>query len=216
MRASVSLWSADQLALGAAVDALDGHVDGFHIDVMDGHFAPDLLFGPATVAAVAGRARRSLVDVHLVVQDADRWIAPFAEAGAGMLTVHPECCADAEATLAAIAARGVRAGVAFGLDAALEPALAARADRVLVMGTAIGIKGVDPEPETGARVRRVRELGAREVFVDGGIREHTIGALAAAGAEGGVPGSLGFGRGDWLRGGRVVGPGRDRGCARAG
>jgi len=204
MRASVSLWSADQLALGAAVDALDGHVDGFHLDVMDGHFAPDLLYGPATVEAVAARARRSLVDVHLVVDDPDRWIAPFAEAGAGMLTVHPECCADAAATLAEIAARGVRAGVAFGLDGELDPALAARADRVLVMGTAIGIKGVDPAPETGERVRRVRALGAREVFVDGGIREHTIGALAAAGADGVVPGSLVFGRADWLAGVRLV------------
>ena len=117
MRASVSLWSADQLALGAAVDALDGRVDGFHVDVMDGHFGPDLLYGPATVAALAARVRRSLLDVHLVVDDADRWVGPFADAGAGMLTVHPECCADPAATLAEIAARGVRAGVALSLDA---------------------------------------------------------------------------------------------------
>src|SRR3954466_5475290 len=154
MRASVSLWSADQLALGAAVDALDGHVDGFHLDVMDGHFAPDLLYGPATVEAVAARARRSLVDVHLVVDDPDRWIAPFAEAGAGMLTVHPECCADAAATLAEIAARGARAGVALSLEteiAVVAPLLDA-VDRVLVMGTEIGIKGVDPAPETCDRV----------------------------------------------------------------
>src|SRR3954471_11112928 len=181
MRASVSLWSADQLALGAAVDALDGHVDGFHIDVMDGHFAPDLLFGPATVAAVAGRARRSLVDVHLVVDDADRWIAPFAEAGAGMLTVHPECCADPAATLAEIAARGVRPGVALSLDrpvSSVEPLLDA-ADRVLVMGTEIGIKGIDAAPETCDRVRALVRLPARpEVFVDGGIRPHAIGGFA--------------------------------------
>src|ERR1700759_438554 len=100
VRASVSLWSADQLALGAAVDALDGHVDGFHVDVMDGRLGPDLLFGPATVAALAGRVKGALVDVHLVVDDADRWVAPFAEAGAGMLTVFPESCADVAATLA--------------------------------------------------------------------------------------------------------------------
>src|SRR3954447_17324377 len=207
MRASVSLWSADQLALGAAVDALDGQVDGFHLDVMDGHFAPDLLFGPATVQAVAARARRSLVDVHLVLEDADRWIAPFAGAGAGMLTVYPECCADPAATLAEIARRGVRAGIALSLEADIQAAapLVERADRVLVMGTAAGIKGVDPAPETAARVRRAAALGAREVFVDGGIREHTIGALAAAGADGVVPGSLVFGRADWLEGVRLVG-----------
>src|SRR3954468_11213521 len=141
MRASVSLWSADQLALGAAVDALDGRVDGFHIDVLDGRFAPDLLFGPAVVAAVAQRARRSLVDVHLCVEDADRWVAPFAGAGAGMLTVHPECCADVAATLREIAARGVRPAVALSLDQPLESVTGLDVERVLVMGTAIGIKG---------------------------------------------------------------------------
>ena len=209
MRASVSLWSADQLALGAAVDALDGRVDGFHVDVMDGHFGPDLLYGPETVRALAGRARRSLVDVHLVVDDADRWIAPFAQAGAGMLTVHPESCADVAATLAEIAGRGVRAGVALSLEteiAAVAPLLGA-VERVLVMGTAIGIKGVDPAPETSARVRELVALrrGPRpEVFVDGGIRAHTVGAFAAAGADGVVPGSLVFGRADWLEGVRLV------------
>jgi ribulose-phosphate 3-epimerase len=205
MRASVSLWSADQLALGAAVDALDGRVDGFHVDVMDGHFGPDLLYGPATVAALAERVRRSLLDVHLVVDDADRWIGPFADAGAGMLTVHPECCADPAATLAAIRARGVRAGVALSLDADIEAAapLLGAADRVLVMGTEIGIKGVDPAPETCDRVRALAGRGA-EVFVDGGIRAHTIGGFAAAGAAGVVPGSLVFGRDDWLEGVRLI------------
>jgi ribulose-phosphate 3-epimerase len=205
MRASVSLWSADQLALGAAVDALDGRVDGFHVDVMDGHFAPDLQFGPATVRALAARVRRSRIDVHLVVADADRWIAPFVEAGAGMLTVHPECCADPAATLAEIAARGVRAGVALSVDRPLDtvaPLLGA-ADRVVVMGTAVGIKGADPVPETCDRIRALVALGA-EVFVDGGIRAHSIGGFAAAGAAGVVPGSLIFDRADWLEGVRLI------------
>jgi ribulose-phosphate 3-epimerase len=209
VRASVSLWSADQLALGAAIDALDGVADGFHIDVMDGRLGPDLLFGPDTVRAVAARARRSLVDVHLVVQDADRWIAPFAEAGAGMLTVHPEACADAAETVAEIAARGVRPAVALSLDLdaeAIAPLLG-KVERVLVMGTAIGVKGVDAAPETGERVRRVVALraGARpEVFVDGGIREPALAGFAAAGADGVIPGSLVFGRADWGEGVRLV------------
>jgi ribulose-phosphate 3-epimerase len=140
-----------------------------------------------------------------VVDDADRWIAPFAEAGAGMLTVHPECCADPAATLAEVAARGARAGVALSLEtevAVVAPLLDA-VDRVLVMGTEIGIKGVDPAPETCDRVRELVALGAT-VFVDGGIREHTIGAFAAAGAAGVVPGSLVFGRADWLEGVRLI------------
>jgi len=209
VRASVSLWSADQLALGAAVEALDGVADGFHLDVMDGHFGPDLLFGPATVQAVAARARRSLVDVHLVVDDADRWIAPFAEAGAGMLTVHPESCADVAATLAEIAARGVRPAVALSLDLEVEAVapLLGRVERVLVMGTAIGVKGVDAAPQTCERVRAVAALrpGARpEVFVDGGIREDALAGFAAAGGDGVVPGSLVFGRNDWRDGVRLV------------
>ena len=203
MRASVSLWSADQLALGAAVDALDGRVDGFHLDVLDGHFAPDLLFGPAVVAAVARRARRSLVDVHLCVDDADRWIGPFAEAGAGMLTVHPECCADVAATLDEIAARGVRRAVALSLDQPLSSVASLDVDRVLVMGTAIGIKGVDLEEPALERVRALAGRGP-EVFLDGGIREHTVPRIAAAGADGVVPGSLVFGRADWLEGVRFI------------
>lgn len=205
MRASVSLWSADQLALGAAVDALDGVADGFHIDVMDGRFAPHLLFGPETVRAVAGRARRSLVDVHLVVEDADRWIAPFADAGAGMLTVYPQSCADVAATLAEIAARGVRPAVSLSLDREVEavaPLLGA-VERVLVMATDVGVKGVDAAPETCERVRRVVSLrsGATpEVFVDGGIREAALAEFAAAGADGVIPGSLVFGRADWREG----------------
>lgn len=209
MRASVSLWSADQLALGAAIDALDGVADGFHIDVMDGRLGPNLLFGPDTVRAVAGRARRSLVDVHLVVEDADRWIAPFAEAGAGMLTVHPEACADVAATLAEIAGRGVRPAVAVGVGVDVEAIapLLGQVERVLVMGTAIGVKGVDAEPETCERVRRL--VGARagerpEVFIDGGIREPALPGFAAAGADGVVPGSLVFGRADWREGVRLV------------
>jgi ribulose-phosphate 3-epimerase len=203
VRASVSLWSADQLALGAAIDALDGRVDGFHIDVLDGRFAPDLLFGPAVVAAVAGRARRSLVDVHLCVADADRWIAPFAEAGAGMLTVHPECCADVAATLDEIAARGVRRAVALSLDQPLASVESLPVDRVVVMGTAVGVKGLDLEE---AALERVRALSGRgpEVFLDGGIRESTVPRIAAAGADGVVPGSLVFGRADWLEGVRFI------------
>jgi ribulose-phosphate 3-epimerase len=211
VKVSASLWSADQLALGAAIDALDAHVEGFHVDVMDGRFGPDLLYGPDTVRAVAGRVRSALVDVHLIVTDADAWIDRFAEAGAGMLTVFPASCADVAATLRRIEALGVRPGVSLPLETPVEAAapLLELVDRVLVMGTAIGIKGVELDPAAPARIARLvqlRDAGGRrpEVWADGGIREHTVPLLARAGADGVTPGSLVFGRESWLDGVRFI------------
>jgi ribulose-phosphate 3-epimerase len=207
MKTSVSLWSADQLALGEAIDALDAHVDGFHIDVMDGQVVPELLYGPDLVRAVAGRARRARVDVHLMLAGSDAWIERFAAAGAGMLTVHRRWCRDVAATLRAIRSHGVQPSFALELGepvAAVEPLLGL-VDRVLLMGTEIGVKGVEPAPETLPRVRELRALAPDvELFVDGGIREHTIGELARAGADGVTPGSLVFGRPDWLAGVRLI------------
>jgi ribulose-phosphate 3-epimerase len=207
MKASVSLWSADQLALGEAIDALDAHVDGFHIDVMDGQVVPELLYGPDLVRAVAGRARRARVDVHLMLAGTDAWLERFAAAGAGMLTVHRRWCRDVAATLRAIGDLGVQPSLALELGepvASVEPLLGL-VDRVLVMGTEIGVKGVGLAPEALPRVRELRALAPDvELFVDGGIREHTIGALARAGADGVAPGSLVFGRDDWLEGVRLI------------
>jgi ribulose-phosphate 3-epimerase len=163
---------------------------------------PGLLFGPDFVRAVARRTRR-LVDVHLMVVEADRWIDPFVEAGAGMLTVHPSTCADVVTTLGRIEALGIQPAVAINVDESLEPvwALLERVDRVLLMGTALGVKGVEIEPVTYERIRAVvhaREQSVRrpDVFVDGGIRRHTAPLIAQAGADGVTPGSLVFGEPD--------------------
>ena len=201
MRAWVSLWSADPLALGRDVDRLAAVADGFHVDVVDGHFAPHLLFGPDTVRALAARAAGPVIDVHLMVADADAWIDPFADAGAGLITVHAQTCADPRATLGRIAARGVRPGLALGLEDPVELAvgLLGHVRRVLVMGTALGVKGAGLDSRTPARVRALVSAAAAadvEIVVDGGIRPGTVGALAAAGADGVVPGSLVFGAED--------------------
>lgn len=184
------------------MDRVEHVVDGFHIDVMDGHFVPDLLFGPDFVRAVRGRTRRR-VDVHLMVADADRWIEPFAEAGAAMLTVHPASCADVAATLARIRTLAVQPALAVAIDDPLERVwdLLGCVDRVLLMGTQLGVKGVDIEPGIYERIRAVvreRERVARrtEIFVDGGIRRHTLPLIAQAGADGVTPGSLVFGAPD--------------------
>ncbi|MET9018614.1 ribulose-phosphate 3-epimerase [Actinopolymorpha sp. NPDC004070] len=205
MQAYVSLWSADLLDLGAAVDRLAEVADGFHLDVFDGHAVPDLLFGPDVVAALRDRTD-GLLDVHLMVARPDDWIDRFADAGADLITVHTSACPDIRTTLRTIRSRGVRAGLGLETHEPTSHAVAhfGDADRVLVMGTVVGVKGCDQDPATPARVEELvaarAEGGAAgsapQVVVDGGIRTHTVPALARAGADGVVPGSLVFGAGD--------------------
>ena len=114
MKAAVSLWSADLLDVGAALDRLTGVADAFHLDVMDGHFVPVLLFGPDFVRAVR-KHTRGVVDVHLIVSEADRWVKPFAEAGDDVLSVYPQSCPDFRGTLKEIRRLGVSPGVSVDL-----------------------------------------------------------------------------------------------------
>ena len=212
MRAYVSLWSADLLAVGEAVRQVEAEADGFHLDVFDGRNVRDLLFGPDFVAALRARTG-ALLDVHLNVEEPDFWARRFAEAGADMVTVNAGACEDARATMRAIAALGVRPGV--GLEVSDAPSVAIElleeVDRVLVMGTEIGVKGLGLDERACGRVRELcaeRERSTRrpEIVVDGGIRRHTVPELAAAGADGVVPGSLVFGEPDpvaairWIHG----------------
>ena len=201
MLAYVSLWSADLLALGEAVDKVAAVADAFHIDVFDGHNALELLFGPDVVAALRSRTDK-LLDVHLNVTDPDYWLGRFVDAGADMVTVQGEASADIRATLNLVRARG--AHPSLGLEVH-EPVARAEAlfdavDRVLLMGTVIGVKGGDLDPGAPQRVSalvaaRARRFGAGlgpTIVVDGGIRPHTVKSLADAGADGVVPGSLVF------------------------
>jgi ribulose-phosphate 3-epimerase len=198
VKAYVSLWSADQLALGEAVDLLDDIVDGFHMDVFDGHNVRDLLFGPELVAALRQRTTNTL-DVHLNVTDPDYWVDRFAEAGADMLTVQTAPCPDLDATLARIRDRGCQASLGLERHEPVSHAVDhfGGVDRVLLLGTQIGVKGRDLDPAAAGRIRQLATARhgatAPAIVVDGGIRIHTVPALAAAGADGVVPGSLVFG-----------------------
>ncbi len=205
MRAYVSLWSADPLALGEAVDRLGPVADGFHLDVFDGHRTRELLFGPDLVAAL--RRRTSvLLDVHLMVADPAYWADRFADAGADMITVHGGPGIDLDAILTRIRDHGCQASLGLETHDPVEHATErfGAVDRVLVLGTAIGVKGVGLDPATPGRVQRL--VAARDratdrplVVVDGGIRAHTVRALADAGADGVVPGSLVFDADDQRR-----------------
>ena len=145
---------------------------------------------------------RGVVDVHLIVSEADRWVKPFAEAGADVLTVYPQSCPDLRGTLEEIRRLGVSPGVSVDLGYPLErvrDAVLGLAGRVVVMGT--GVKGVGLEPEALERVREVVRWrgisGSPEIYVDGGIRRHTVPEIARAGADGVVPGSPVFGSESW-------------------
>jgi ribulose-phosphate 3-epimerase len=202
MEAFVSLWSADLLALGAEVRRIEDLAAGFHVDVFDGHNVSELLFGPDLVAALRGFTG-ARIEVHLNVTDPEYWVERFATAGADIITVQSGPCADVAAVLGRIRDLGCEAGLGIELH---EPAVSATAfgglaGRLLLLGTQIGVRGRDLDPATPGRVAelvRARELSPYHpaIVVDGGVRHHTVPVLAAAGADGVVPGSLVYGGDD--------------------
>lgn len=202
--AEFSLWSADLLNLEAETARIADHADILHVDVADGHFSPAMLFFPDLVARLREVTPRP-IHVHLMVADAilaDQ-AAQFAAAGADLVSLHAENGAAAEACLGAIRAAGCAAGLVLRVE---TPVAAARPflDRVAfltLLGTAIGVKGQGLDPAACARLGEARALIAAAgtptvLAADGGIRETTVPALRAAGAETVVLGSLAFGAPD--------------------
>jgi ribulose-phosphate 3-epimerase len=210
--AELSLWSADLLRLASEVARVDAHADIYHVDVADGHFSPALLFFPDLVAALRRGTERP-IHVHLMTEDAillDQ-VAQFADAGADLLSVHAEN-GNAAAALDLIEARGLAAGLVLQLHTPVAAAAAhlPRLRMLTLLGTRIGIKGQGLDPLAEPRLREARALvagaGARVLLAaDGGIREHTVPGLRAAGADTVVMGSLAFndpdlpGRIAWIR-----------------
>ena len=200
--AEFSLWSADLVRLADEVARVDPFVDLYHIDVSDGHFSPGMLFFPDLVAAIRKTTRKPF-HVHLMVADAvvASQIDQFAEAGADLISIHAEN-AGADALLDRIAGHGIAAGIVLQLHtpvASVAP-LIDRLAMVTLLGTRMGIKGVGLDDSAPARLREACRLiadagiGRRVVLAaDGGIREHTVPVLRAAGAETVVMGSLAFG-----------------------
>jgi len=190
IRLAPSILAADFAALGAAIEAAEqGGADFIHVDVMDGHFVPNLTVGPPVVRSLK-RVARVPLDVHLMITDPDRYAEAFVAAGASMLSVHVEVLPHLNRTLAYIKELGAKAGVAINPStpaSALEE-VAADVDFVLVMTVNPGFGGQAFLPRAASKVKGLRAMLDRAgnpapIEVDGGIDLQTVGVVVRAGAE---------------------------------
>jgi len=199
VRIAPSILSADFAKLGDAIATVErGGADLIHVDVMDGHFVPNITIGPPVVASIK-RVATVPLDVHLMIADPDRYLEAFASAGASMISVHVEVLPHLHRTVQAIKALGVKAGVVLNPStpvAVLED-MAGDVDFVLVMSVNPGFGGQRFIPRSETKIREARALLDRArnpapVEVDGGIDLRTVGGVVAAGAEIIVAGSALF------------------------
>ena len=189
-RVAPSILSADFARLGDEVRAIsEAGADFIHVDVMDGHFVPNITIGPGAVAALRGHSDKPF-DVHLMIEAADAFIAAFAAAGANVLTVHPEAGPHLHRTLRLIRAEGCKAGVALnpGTPAEAVDNVLDAVDLVLVMSVNPGHGGQSFMPAMCDKIAALRKKidasgHAIDLEVDGGINRETAPLAVAAGAD---------------------------------
>ena len=200
-----SILAADFARLGDEVaSVLEAGADIIHFDVMDNHYVPNLTVGPMVLSALRKFGIKSMMDVHLMVKPVDRLIGDFVEAGADMITFHPEASDHVDRSLSLIKSAGVKCGLVLNpatplsvLDYTLE-----RLDMVLVMSINPGFGGQTFLPMTYQKIEAIRQRidavnPAIRLEVDGGVKIDNIGAIKAAGADTFVAGTAIFGADDY-------------------
>lgn len=201
-----SILSADFSKLGEEVSAVEkAGADWIHVDVMDGHFVPNITMGPIIVSAVR-RVTTLPIDVHLMIENPDRYITDFAKAGASLISVQVETCVHLNRTIQAIREAGARPGVVLNPSTPIE-ALAwvlADVEFVLIMSVNPGFGGQTFIPNSLDKIRalrkRIDEQGLTTLIqVDGGINAKNIREVAQAGADVFVAGSAIYGTGDYRK-----------------
>jgi ribulose-phosphate 3-epimerase len=199
-----SILSADFARLGEEIQAVAAAgADWIHVDVMDGHFVPNITMGPIVVEA-ARRATDRPLDVHLMIETPDRYVADFVKAGADWLCVHVEACVHLERTVQLIREAGARPGVVLNPATPLAMAewVFPDVDYVLLMSVNPGFGGQKFIPSSLEKIRLLRAMLAEKglsplIQIDGGVNRTTIARVAEAGADCFVAGSAIFGSDDY-------------------